>query len=410
MKSDTLPGDFGRAVPASGERSVTLLGATGSVGASTVDLLKRERRRYRVEAVCANKNAAALAALARELDVRFAAVSDLAAYAELKEALSGSGIEAGAGESALIEAAQRPADWVIGAITGAAGLKPTLAAADRGAIVALANKETLVCAGGLFMRRAAAAGATVLPVDSEHNALFQAMSGSRREDVRRVILTASGGPFRTASAEAIKAATVEQALRHPNWSMGAKITIDSATLMNKGLELIEAHHLFALPSEQIDILVHPQSIVHSLVEFCDGSLIAQLGSPDMRIPIAYCLAWPERIDGPAPRLDLARAGTLTFEEPDLTKFPALALARRALEEGGAATTVLNAANEVAVAEFLARRLNFAGISALVEATLEAAVSRNWTSEPESVEEALCVDKDTRLLAQGILPEIAAKAS
>jgi 1-deoxy-D-xylulose-5-phosphate reductoisomerase len=410
MKSDTLPGDFGRAVPASGERSVTLLGATGSVGASTVDLLKRERRRYRVEAVCANKNAAALAALARELDVRFAAVSDLAAYAELKEALSGSGIEAGAGESALIEAAQRPADWVIGAITGAAGLKPTLAAADRGAIVALANKETLVCAGGLFMRRAAAAGATVLPVDSEHNALFQAMSGSRREDVRRVILTASGGPFRTASAEAIKAATVEQALKHPNWSMGAKITIDSATLMNKGLELIEAHHLFALPSEQIDILVHPQSIVHSLVEFCDGSLIAQLGSPDMRIPIAYCLAWPERIDGPAPRLDLARAGTLTFEEPDLTKFPALALARRALEEGGAATTVLNAANEVAVAEFLARRLNFAGISALVEATLEAAVSRNWTSEPESVEEALCVDKDTRLLAQGILPEIAAKAS
>jgi 1-deoxy-D-xylulose-5-phosphate reductoisomerase len=260
------------------------------------------------------------------------------------------------------------------------------------------------------MRRAAAAGATVLPVDSEHNALFQAMSGSRREDVRRVILTASGGPFRTASVEVINAATVEQALKHPNWSMGAKVTIDSATLMNKGLELIEAHHLFALPSQQIDILVHPQSIVHSLVEFCDGSLIAQLGSPDMRIPIAYCLAWPERIDGPAPRLDLARAGTLTFEEPDLARFPALTLARRALEQGGAATTVLNAANEVAVAEFLARRLNFAGISALVEATLEAAVSRNWTAEPDSVEEAMCVDKDTRLLAQGLLPEIAAKAS
>ena len=410
MKSDTLRGDFGRAVPASGERSVTLLGATGSIGASTVDLLKRERGRYRVEAVCANKNAAALAALARDLGARFAAVGDLGAYAELKDALSGSGIEAGAGESALVEAAERPADWVIGAITGAAGLKPTLAAADRGAIIALANKETLVCAGGLFMRRAAAAGATVLPVDSEHNALFQAMSGSRREDVRRVILTASGGPFRTASAEVIKAATVEQALKHPNWSMGAKVTIDSATLMNKGLELIEAHHLFALPSEQIDILVHPQSIVHSLVEFCDGSLIAQLGSPDMRIPIAYCLAWPERINGPAPRLDLARAATLTFEEPDLTRFPALALARRALEEGGAATTVLNAANEVAVAEFLDRRLNFAGITALVEATLEAALSRNWTTEPDSVEEALCVDKDTRLLAQEILPEIAAKAS
>jgi 1-deoxy-D-xylulose-5-phosphate reductoisomerase len=399
-----------RAATHSAARSITLLGATGSIGASTVDLLKRERERYRVEAVSANKNAAALAVLARELGARFAAVSDHAAYDELKDALAGSGIEAGAGESALVEAAERPADWVIGAITGAAGLKPTLAAADRGAIIALANKETLVCAGGLFMRRAAAAGATVLPVDSEHNALFQAMSGSRREDVRRVILTASGGPFRTASAEEIKAATVEQALKHPNWSMGAKVTIDSATLMNKGLELIEAHHLFALPSEQIDILVHPQSIVHSLVEFCDGSLIAQLGSPDMRIPIAYCLAWPERIDGPAPRLDLARAGTLTFEEPDVARFPALALARRALEEGGAATTVLNAANEVAVAEFLDRRLNFAGISALVEATLEAALSRNWTTEPDSVEEALCVDKDTRLLAQGLLPEIAAKTS
>ncbi len=388
---------------------MTLLGATGSIGASTVDLLKRERNRFRVEAVCANKSAAALAALARELGARFAAVADPAAYGDLKAALAGTGIEVAAGESGLIEAAERPAEWVIGAITGAAGLKPTLAAAERGAIVALANKETLVCAGGLFMRRAAASGATVLPVDSEHNALFQAMSGSRREDVRRVILTASGGPFRAAPAEAVKAATVEQALKHPNWSMGAKITIDSATLMNKGLELIEAHHLFALASEQIDVLVHPQSIVHSLVEFCDGSLIAQLGSPDMRIPIAYCLAWPERIAGPAPRLDLARAATLTFEEPDLERFPALGLARRALEAGGAAPTVLNAANEVAVGEFLARRLNFAGISALVEATLEAALARNWTAEPESVDEALSVDHNTRLLARTLLPEIAAKA-
>lgn len=388
---------------------MTLLGATGSIGASTVDLLKRERNRFRVEAVCANKSAAALAALARELGARFAAVADPAAYGDLKAALAGTGIEVAAGESGLIEAAERPAEWVIGAITGAAGLKPTLAAAERGAIVALANKETLVCAGGLFMRRAAASGATVLPVDSEHNALFQAMSGSRREDVRRVILTASGGPFRAAPAEAVKAATVEQALKHPNWSMGAKITIDSATLMNKGLELIEAHHLFALASEQMDVLVHPQSIVHSLVEFCDGSLIAQLGSPDMRIPIAYCLAWPERIAGPAPRLDLARAATLTFEEPDLERFPALGLARRALEAGGAAPTVLNAANEVAVGEFLARRLNFAGISALVEATLEAALARNWTAEPESVDEALSVDHNTRLLARTLLPEIAAKA-
>jgi 1-deoxy-D-xylulose-5-phosphate reductoisomerase len=406
MKTDILRAAINRA-PA--ERTVTLLGATGSIGASTIDLLKRERERFRVEAVSANKNAAALAALARELGARFAAIGDPAAYGELKSALSGTGIKAAAGESGLLEAAQRPAEWVIGAITGAAGLKPTLAAAERGAIVALANKETLVCAGALFMRRAAAAGATVLPVDSEHNALFQAMSGSRREDVRRVILTASGGPFRTATAETVRSATVEQALKHPNWSMGAKITIDSATLMNKGLELIEAHHLFALAPKQIDVLVHPQSIIHSLVEFCDGSLIAQLGSPDMRIPIAYCLAWPERIAGPAPRLDLARAASLTFEEPDLARFPALTLARQALEAGGALPTVLNAANEVAVGEFLARRLNFAGIPALVEATLEAAVSRNWTEEPENVDEALSIDHNARLLARALLPEIAAKA-
>jgi len=406
MKPEILRAALDRA-PA--ERTVTLLGATGSIGASTIDLLKRERKRFRVEAVSANKNAAALAAAARELDARFAAIGDPDAYGDLKSALSGTGIKVAAGESGLMEAAERPAEWVIGAITGAAGLKPTLAAAERGAIVALANKETLVCAGGLFMRRAAAAGATVLPVDSEHNALFQAMSGSRREDVRRVILTASGGPFRTATAEAVRMATVEQALKHPNWSMGAKVTIDSATLMNKGLELIEAHHLFALAPNQIDVLVHPQSIVHSLVEFCDGSLIAQLGSPDMRIPIAYCLAWPERIAGPAPRLDLARAATLTFEEPNLARFPALTLARQALEAGGAAPTVLNAANEVAVGEFLARRLSFAGISALVEASLEAAMSRNWTGEPESVDEALSIDHNTRLLTRGLLPEIAAKA-
>jgi 1-deoxy-D-xylulose-5-phosphate reductoisomerase len=397
-------------VPAATERSVTILGATGSIGASTIDLVKREPQRYRVEAVSANTNAGALAALARELGARFAAVGDPAAYRELKDALGGTGIAAGAGESALIEAAERPAQWVIGAITGAAGLKPTLAAAERGAIVALANKECLVCAGGLFMRRAAAAGATVLPVDSEHNALFQAMSAGRREDVRRVILTASGGPFRTWSAAAIAAATPEQALKHPNWSMGPKVTIDSATLMNKGLEVIEAHHLFALAPDEIDVLVHPQSIVHGLVEFRDGSLIAQLGSPDMRIPIAHCLAWPQRINGPAPRLDLAKAATLSFEAPDFGRFPALGLARRALEAGGGAPTVLNAANEVAVAEFLDRKLDFLGIAALVEATLEAASQRGMTREPQTVEEALAVDHDSRLLARGLLPEIAAKAS
>jgi 1-deoxy-D-xylulose-5-phosphate reductoisomerase len=396
-------------VPAAAERSVTILGATGSIGASTIDLLKRERMRYRVEAVSANRNAAALAALAREMGARFAAVGDPASYRELKDALSGSGIEAAAGEGALIEAAQRPAQWVIGAITGAAGLKPTLAAAERGGIVALANKECLVCAGGLFMRRAAAAGTTVLPVDSEHNALFQAMSAGRREDVRRVILTASGGPFRTWTAAAIRAATPEQALKHPNWSMGPKVTIDSATLMNKGLEVIEAHHLFALRPDEIDVLVHPQSVVHGLIEFRDGSLIAQLGSPDMRIPIAHCLAWPQRIDGPAARLDLAQLATLSFENPDLTRFPALRLARQALETGGAAPTVLNAANEVAVAEFLARRLQFTGIAALVAATLEAAVRRGLTRDPDSIEDALSIDHDSRLLASELLPEIAAKA-
>jgi 1-deoxy-D-xylulose-5-phosphate reductoisomerase len=396
--------------PANAERSVTILGATGSIGASTIDLVKREPQRYRVEAVSANTNAAALAVLARELNVRFAAIGDPAHYRELKDALAGSGIETGAGEAALIEAAERPADWVIGAITGAAGLKPTLAAAERGAMVAIANKECLVCAGGLFMRRAAASGATVLPVDSEHNALFQAMGSGRREDVRRVILTASGGPFRTWSAAAIRAATPEQALKHPNWSMGPKVTIDSATLMNKGLEVIEAHHLFGLAPDEIDVLVHPQSIVHGLVEFRDGSLIAQLGSPDMRIPIAHCLAWPQRINGPAKRLDLAQAATLTFENPDFGRFPALALARAALETGGAAPTVLNAANEVAVAEFLNRNLDFLGITALVEATLEAASRRQMTREPRTIEDALTVDHDSRLLARELLPEIAAKAS
>jgi 1-deoxy-D-xylulose-5-phosphate reductoisomerase len=391
-------------------RSVTLLGATGSIGASTIDLIKRQPERFRVEAVCANTNAAALAALAREVGAQFAAVGDPSAYRELKTALSGTGIEAGSGATALIEAAQRPAQWVIGAITGAAGLKPTLAAAERGAMVALANKECLVCAGGLFMRRARESGATVLPVDSEHNALFQAMSAGRREDVRRVILTASGGPFRTWTAAKIRAATVEQALKHPNWIMGQKVTIDSATLMNKGLEVIEAHHLFALEPDEIDVVVHAQSVIHGLVEFRDGSFIAQLGSPDMRIPIAHCLAWPERIDGPAPRLDLAQIATLSFERPDLARFPALGLARDALLAGGGAPTVLNAVNEVAVAEFLARKLGFMGISWLVEATLAAAVRRGLVREPGSIDDALEIDHDSRSLARELLPEIAAKAS
>src|SRR5579875_1440133 len=391
-------------------RGVTILGATGSVGASTIDLIKRDAARYRVEAVSARRNAAALGRIAREVGARLAVVADEAAYGELKAALAGSRIEAAAGEAALIEAAQRPAEWVMAAISGAAGLKPTLAAIARGATVALANKECLVCAGDLFMRAAAAAGATVLPVDSEHNAIFQALAAGRREDVSRIILTASGGPFRTWSAEAIGAATPEQALRHPNWSMGPKITVDSATLMNKGLELIEAHHLFGLPSERIDVLVHPQSVVHGLVEFRDGSLIAQLGPPDMRVPIAHCLAWPVRIDGPVKRLDLAALGQLTFEPPDHGRFPALRLARSALEQGGAAPTVLNAADEIAVGEFIAGRLGFAAIPALVEATLAAAAKRGLLGEPDDVDAALAVDHVARSLARDLLREIAVKAS
>jgi len=391
-------------------RSVTVLGATGSVGASTIDLIRRAPERYRVEAVSAGSKAGALAQVARAVAARLAVVADPAAYGELKSALSGSGIEAAAGEAALEEAAARPADWVMAAISGAIGLKPTMAAVERGATVALANKECLVCAGSLFMRRAAATGATVLPVDSEHNAIFQALGAGRREDVRRIILTASGGPFRTWSGAQIATATAEQALRHPNWSMGPKISIDSATMMNKGLELIEAYHLFALKPDEIDILVHPQSVVHGLVEFRDGSVVAQLGAPDMRIPIAHCLAFPARIDGPAARLDLAQVRELTFEAPDMTRFPALALARRALEAGGASPTVLNAANEVAVGAFIAGRIGFPAIAGLVEATLDAAAGRGLLAEPTGLEAALAVDHTARSMARALLSENAVKAS
>ena len=391
-------------------RSVTLLGATGSIGASTIDLLARAREHYRVEAVAAWRNAAALADLARKVGARFAAIADPSCYNELKEGLAGSGVAAAAGEGAVIEAADWPADWVMAAITGAAGLKPTLAALERGAIVALANKECLVCAGALFMRRAREVGATVLPVDSEHNAIFQSLASGRREDVRRIILTASGGPFRTWPLEAMRAATPDQALRHPNWSMGPKVTIDSATMMNKGLELIEAHHLFGLPPSQIDVLVHAQSIVHGMVEFRDGAVIAELGAPDMRVPIAHCLAWPDRIDTPAPRLDLAKVGSLTFEAPDPVRFPAVGLARDALERGGGAPTILNAANEVAVEAFLQRRLGFAGITRLVEQTLDTGERQGLMREPASVDDALTIDHISRSLAGSLLPEIAAKAS
>ena len=334
-------------------RSVTVLGATGSIGDSTMDLLRASRDRYRVEALTANTNVQGLAKLAREFGARFAAVADPDRLAELKDALAGTRTECGAGESAVIEAAARPADWVMAAVSGAAGLKPALAAVDRGATVALANKECLVCAGDFFMQRAAKAGACILPADSEHNALFQALGSGNREELVRVIITASGGPFRTWASADIEQATLAQALKHPNWSMGQKITIDSASMMNKGLEVIEAACLFALTPEEIDVLVHPQSIIHGMVEFSDRSVVAQLGAPDMRTPIAHCLGWPDRIVGPAAKLDLAKIGQLTFEAPDFERFPGLRLAYDALRTGRGATTVYNAANEVAVAAFIA---------------------------------------------------------
>jgi 1-deoxy-D-xylulose-5-phosphate reductoisomerase len=322
-------------------RKLAILGATGSIGKSTLDLVERSPERFEVVAVTAATNVDALANVARRTDARLAVVADETRLRDLQELLVGTRCRAAAGEDALIEAAAGEAELVIAAIVGCAGLRPVMAAVDAGKTVALANKEALVTAGELMTEAAARAGATLLPVDSEHNAIFQCLAGGRTEDVSRIILTASGGPFRTASAEVIGAATPAQAVAHPNWSMGAKISVDSATLMNKGLELIEAHFLFGLPSERIDIVIHPQSVIHSMVEFVDGSVLAQLGTPDMRIPIAYALAWPERLETPAQRLDLAAIARLEFEAPDVTRFPALRLAREALERGGAAPIVLN---------------------------------------------------------------------
>ncbi|MFZ5736385.1 MAG: 1-deoxy-D-xylulose-5-phosphate reductoisomerase, partial [Pseudomonadota bacterium] len=313
-------------------------------------------------------------------------------------------------ESAVIEAAARPADWVMAAISGAAGLKPALAAVDRGTTVALANKECLVCAGDFFMSRAAAAGAQILPADSEHNALFQALASGNRHELTRVIITASGGPFRTWAAADIEQATLAQALKHPNWSMGQKITIDSASMMNKGLEVIEASYLFALSPDEIDVLVHPQSIVHGLVEFADRSVVAQLGAPDMRIPIAHCLGFPDRITGRAARLDLAKIGQLTFEAPDFARFPGLRLAYDALRIGNGATTVYNAANEIAVAAFIAQKIRFGAIARLVEDTLNSWVRAGNQAPLGSADDAIALDQQARNLAATLLPQIAAKAS
>ncbi len=395
---------------ASAVRSVTVLGATGSIGDSTIDLLRAARDRYRVEALTGNSNVQRLAELAREFGARFVAVADPARLGELKEALAGTRTECGAGESAVIEAAARPAEWVMAAVSGAAGLKPALAAVDRGATVALANKECLVCAGDFFMQRAAKAGACILPADSEHNALFQALSSGNRDELVRVIITASGGPFRTWSSADIEQATLEQALKHPNWSMGQKITIDSASMMNKGLEVIEASYLFSLTPEEIDVLVHPQSIIHGMVEFADCSVVAQLGAPDMRTPIAHCLGWPDRIKGPAAKLDLAKIGQLTFEAPDFERFPGLRLAYDALRTGNGATTVYNAANEVAVAAFVAGKIRFGAIARLVEETLQDWIRSGNLAPLGSADEAIAVDHRARNRAATLLPQIASKAS
>jgi 1-deoxy-D-xylulose-5-phosphate reductoisomerase len=372
-------------------RKVVILGATGSVGKSTLDLVERAPERFEVSAVTAATNVDALAAIARRTGARLAVIADPDRLRDLEQRLAGTGCRGAAGEEALVEAAAGEAELVIAAIVGCAGLRPVMAAVEAGRTVALANKEALVTAGALMTDAAAASGATLLPVDSEHNAIFQCLAGSRAQDIARIILTASGGPFRTSSAEVIRNATPAQAVAHPNWSMGAKISVDSATLMNKGLELIEAHYLFGLPPAQLDVVIHPQSVVHSLVEFIDGSVLGQLGSPDMRIPIAYALAWPERMATPAQRLDLASIGRLDFETPDLKRFPALSLARGALEAGGAAPVVLNAANEVAVAAFLAGQVAFSDIARTVEDALGSAEF----DAPRSIGDVLEIDRVTR---------------
>ncbi len=378
-------------------RSVTVLGSTGSVGRSTVDLLQAGQ--YRVEALVGGRNAALLAEQALSLRPRVAVIADPSSFSELASLLSGSGVAVASGTEAVIEAASRPADWTMAAITGAAGLRPTLAAIGHGGAVALANKEALVCAGDLMLDAVRTAGATLLPVDSEHNAIFQALGGRYAVDgVERIVLTASGGPFRMATMEAMRAATPETALRHPTWSMGAKISIDSATMFNKGLELIEAARLFGLGESVIDVLVHPQSVVHGMVCFRDGSVVAQLGAADMRIPIAHCLAWPERLATTSPRLDLASWGSLTFEAPDPVRFPALRIARAALREGGGAPAVLNAANEVAVAAFLERRIGFLDIAVVVEATMDHVGSRPADTLATVIE----LDRETRDVAAAIV--------
>ena len=383
-------------------RSISILGSTGSVGDSTLKLLREDRESWRVEALTAHCSAAKLADLAREFDAKIAVVSDEACLPELRDALSGSGIEAAGGRAALIEAASRPVDISMAAIVGCAGLAPVMAAIEQGGTIALANKEALVSAGEVMTDAVAKHGATLLPVDSEHNAIFQCLAGNRLSEVRMITLTASGGPLRLHSAQELERVTPDEAVAHPNWDMGAKISVDSATMMNKGLELIEAHHLFPLKLDRIRIVVHPQSVIHSLVEYRDGSTLAQLGPSDMRVPIASCLAWPARMDTPMEPLDLPAIGEMTFFAPDEVRFPATRLAREAAEAGGAAPAVLNAANEIAVAAFLDRKIAFSRIAVLVENVLN---QNDLPDAPRTLEEVLRVDEDARRRATRILEPV-----
>jgi 1-deoxy-D-xylulose-5-phosphate reductoisomerase len=392
-------------------RRIAILGATGSIGQSTAAVIEELRGQgcdLEVEAIVGGARVPELAAMARRLRPKFVAAADPALLQPLRDALTGEGFEIGAGPEAVVEAAERPSDWVMSAIVGAAALAPTLAALKRGATTAMANKECMVCAGDLMRATASKHGARLLPVDSEHNAIFQVLGAPER--VEKVTLTASGGPFRTWTRQQMAGAGPEQACAHPTWSMGAKISVDSATLMNKGLELIEAAYLFDLADDKLDVLVHPQSIIHSLVSYCDGSVLAQLSSPDMRVPISYALAWPDRAPVSTARLDLAAVAQLTFEAPDMVRFPALRLARAALRAGGAAPTALNAANETAVAAFLNRRIGFLDIARTVEDALESltAVDASMIAKsPSSFAEVMAVDQAARRAAATAMVRAAA---
>ena len=391
-------------------RKVSILGSTGSVGVSTLDLFEQAKVEIDMVALVAGRNVERLADQALRWRPAIAVIEDEAQLPVLRARLSGSGIETAAGASAVVEAAGREAQWIMSAIVGFAGLAPTLAAARSGAVVALANKESLICAGPALLRTAKLAGGAVIPVDSEHSAIFQVFSPSNAQHVSRLILTASGGPFRSWTRDQMGRATPEQALAHPNWSMGPKISVDSATMMNKGLEVIEAAYLFAMPADRIDVLIHPQSIVHSLVEYADGSTLAQMGPPDMRAPIACAFAWPDRLPWPAPGLNLPKVGPLTFEEPDLTRFPALRIAKEALAAGGGAPTAMNSADEVAVAAFLDRRIGFLDIAAIVGETLERMDRQNLLNRTEDlVETARAIDATARRVADDVVRGLMAAA-